>query len=254
MSKIVAECGVNFNNFEEAKRLVEMAKFAGADAVKFQTFWNIGLEKYELTKEQWIELKELADSLCMEFMTTPHWGSPLTFYKDEDYEVIDFVDTLVKTHKIASPYLTNKKYVSYIASKGKPIYMSTGSITRKDGMATMAEIKETLSWVPNADITILHCVSKYPVSDFISTKHVASNRNGVIINAHYERILKLKRFGKPVGLSDHTTNKMIQCWPVVEKHFKLNDNCIDAKISLNPEEFREMVRNIRNYQSVFRTI
>ncbi len=237
MSFNIAEAGVNFNNFEEAKRLVEMASFAGANAVKFQIFWGIGLEKYELTKEQWVELKNISDFHAIEFMSTPHWGSPLTFYKDEDYEVIDFVDTLVKRHKIASPYLTNKKYLEYIASKKKPILLSTGSIKNKDGMARIKEIRQALYWLRNSDVTLLHCVSKYPPE-----------------NPHYERILKLKKFGKPVGLSDHSLNKMIQCWPVVEKHFKLDNNCIDSNVSLNPEEFREMVRNIKNYSLAFGTL
>ncbi len=232
---IVAEAGVNYNSFEDARALTEIAAFCGANAVKFQIFYNIGcLENYEFTKEQWTELKQVAEHLNIEFMASPHWGSPLCGYKKEDFEVIDFVDTLVKRHKIASPYLTNKKYVKYIASKGKPILLSTGSITRKDGMATMAEIKKTLSWMPKADVTLLHCVSKYPPK-----------------KAHYERILKLRKFGKPVGLSDHTTEQMIQAWPVVEKHFKLSDNCIDYKVSLDPNKFREMVRNIRNYETIF---
>lgn len=230
MSFVVAECGINYNNFEEAKSLATMASFVGANAAKFQIFWGLGrLEKYELTKEQWIEIKELCDYLAIEFMATPHC-------KDFDTDTIDFVDTLVKRHKIASPYLKNKQYVQYVASKGKPILLSTGSLERKDGMATMAEIKQALSWIPKADVTLLHCVSKYPCE-----------------KPHYERILKLKKFGKPVGLSDHSLNKMIQCWPVVEKHFKLNDSCIDSAVSLNPEEFREMVKNIRNYQLIFKT-
>jgi sialic acid synthase SpsE len=101
----------------------------------------------------------------------------------------------------------------------------------------MSEIRQALEWLKDSDVTLLHCVSKYPPK-----------------NAHYERILKLKKFGKPVGLSDHTTNKMIQCWPVIEKHFKLNNNCIDSNVSLNPGEFREMVRNIRNYQQAFKNL
>ena len=230
MSFIISEVGINFNNFEEAKKLVEMSAFVGANAVKFQIFWNLGrLEKYELSKEQWVELKNYCNDFVIEFMASPHCD-----WEGTNNDTIDFVDTLVKRHKIASPYLTNKKYVQYIASKGKPIYLSTGSMTRKDGMATMGEIKETLSWIPKSDITLLHCVSKYPPK-----------------NPHYKRILKLKSFGKPVGLSDHSLNKMIQCWPVIEKHIKLTDNCIDSAVSLNPEDFREMVRNIRNYESVF---
>jgi len=226
---IIAEAGINYNNFDEAKKLVMMASFVGATAVKFQIFWGLGrLEGYELTKEQWIELKRLAEYYAIEFMATPHC-------KGLQKDTIDFVDALVKRHKIASPYLGNEEYIKYIASKGKPILLSTGSLTRKDGMATTGEIKKALSWLKGSDVTLLHCVSKYPCD-----------------KPHYERILKLRKFGVPVGLSDHSLNKMIQCWPVVEKHFKLNNDCIDSNVSLNPESFREMVHNIRNYQLAFR--
>jgi len=228
-SLIIAEAGINYNNFEEAKRLVEMASFCGANAVKFQIFWALGrLKEYELSKDQWKQLYNLAHYHAIGFMATPHCNKL-------DKNTIDFVDSLVSVHKIASPYLTNRKYIEYIASKGKPILMSTGSLIRKDGMATTKEIKKTLSWIPKADVTLLHCVSKYPCK-----------------NPHYERILKLRKLGKPVGVSDHSLNKLLICWPVIEKHFKLNDNCIDSKVSLDPNDFREMARNIRNYQSAFK--
>jgi len=232
---IIAEFGVNHEgDFNKAKEAIEMATICGANAIKFQTFWGIGLEKYEFTKEQWIALRNQTDKLGIEFMSTPHWGSPLTFYKDEDFEVIDFVDTLVKRHKIASPYLINKKYVEYIASKGKPILMSTGSIKNENKMATIDEIKETLSWIPNADITLLHCISKYPCE-----------------NSQIERIEELKKLGKPVGLSDHSLTTDVRPFPFIEKHFKLDDSCIDANISLNPKQFNEMVVNIKNYVSIY---
>lgn len=226
---IIAEAGINYNSFEEAQRLVEMASFCGANVVKFQIFWALGrLQKYELSKDQWKQLHNFAHYHAIGFMATPHCNGL-------DKETIDFVDSLVSIHKIASPYLTNREYVEYIASKGKPILLSTGSLTRKDGMATIKEIKTTLSWIPKADVTLLHCVSQYPCK-----------------NPHYERIIKLRKLGKPVGLSDHSQNKLVQCWPVVEKHLKLNDNCIDSNVSLGPNDFREMVRNIRNYQLAFK--
>lgn len=232
-SLIIAEAGINYNSFEEAKKLVEMASFCGANAIKFQIFWGMGrLQKYELSKEHWRTLRNLCNDYVIGFLATPHCDP-----NKVDKETIDFVDSLVPIHKIASPYLKNREYIEYIASKNKPILLSTGSLTRKDGMATIKEIKETLSWIPKANVTLLHCVSKYPCR-----------------NPHYERILKLKKLGRPVGVSDHSLNKMVQCWPVVEKHFKLTDNCIDSKVSLAPNDFREMVRNIRNYQVVFRKL
>lgn len=240
MSFCIAEAGVNFNgSLDKAKKMADEARLAGADAVKFQTFWDIGkeLKKYEMSKEQWRELEVCCDEIGIEFMTTGHWGSPLTFYKDEDYDVLDFINSLVKRHKIASPYLTNKKYVDKIISFGKPIIASTGSIVHPDGMATMKEIETFLGWFPQFyivdqgeelkkyDLTLLHCISKYPPEE-----------------AHYLRVIELDKFGYPVGISDHTQNIKVPQVPVIEKHFKIDEECLDANVSLAPKDFKLMVK------------
>lgn len=235
-SYIIAEIGVNHNgDFEKAKLLVEKALIAGADCVKFQTFWGLaGLEKYEFTQDQWRELKAYCDFLSVDFMTSPHWGSPICGYNKEDYEVIDFVDTLVKKHKVASPYFTNRKYVEYISGKGKPLIVSTGSLTNDDKMATDKEIAEFFTYSSAKDITLLHCVSEYPAN-----------------NGQYDRIKDLKKFGVPVGISDHTQKISFPPFPVIEKHFKLDDDCIDAGVSLNPDQFSQMVNFIRTYEGIY---
>ena len=127
ISFVIAEVSVNHNgDFSVAKKMITEAANCGADAVKFQTFWGLeSLEKYEFNKQEWLELKTYCDRIGIEFMSSAHWGSPLCGYKDEDYDVIDFVDNMVKRHKIASPYLTNKKYCRYVDNKGKPILLST---------------------------------------------------------------------------------------------------------------------------------
>lgn len=235
-SYIIAEAGVNHNgDFEKAKNIITQALVSGADCVKFQTFWGLGgLEKYELDENQWNKLKDYADAMGIDFMTTAHWGSPLCGYKDSDYPVIDFVDRLVKIHKIASPYLTNENYVKHIASKGKPVFLSTGSITNADKMATNEEIARAIVWLKGVDVTLLHCVSEYPAGD-----------------GKYDRIRELKSFGLPVGISDHTKRIIFPPLPVVEKHFKLNDDFIDANVSLNPADFQTMVEAIRNFEKTY---
>lgn len=227
---IIAEIGCNNNgDISRAEIMAESAKKCGANAVKFQTFWDLGcLKEYEMKKTEWRELAEVCEIIGIEFMSTPHWGSPLCGYKDEDYKVIDFIDKFVKRHKVASPYLTNEKYLKYIADKGKPLIISTGSIIHKNGMATMKEIETALKWVGDKDITLLHCVSKYPCSE-----------------AHLERIEELKQFKYPVGISDHTTSITPPNVPMVEKHFKIDENCIDANVSLNIIDFKKYVKNLR---------
>jgi len=221
---IIAQVGINHNGkLKEAKKLVTAAKKAGADAVRFQTFWNLGqLEKYELTKEEWIELKEYCDEEEIKFLSTPY-----------TLEAIDFLDDLVSILKVASPFLTDKEFILKIASKKKTILLSTGSLKYKDRMAPMNKIKETLGWIPGADVILLHCVSKYPCED-----------------GKYDRIEKLKQFGYPVGLSDHTKDIEFPIVPVIEKHFMINENCIGASVSLNPKQFKQMVKIMRRNENL----
>jgi len=218
--KIIAEAGINHNGeLKLAKRLVNNSKEAGADIVKFQTFFGIErLKRYELTEYEFVELKRYCDLVGIDFMSTPH-----------TLDVIDFVDELVNIHKVASPFLTNKEFLTRVADKHKPIILSVGSIKNKNGMATMKEIETALSWIPNADVTLMHCVSKYPCK-----------------YPHFERVEELKKFGKPVGVSDHSNKIILPKVPVIEKHIMLPDiECIDSHVSLYPKRFALMVKYSR---------
>lgn len=232
---IIAEIGLNHGgNFDKARRMVETATLCGADAVKFQILTSGCLTEYEFSQDQWSYLKAYCDELGTDFLCTAHWGSPLCGYKEDDYPLIDFVDTLVQRHKIASPYVTNEKYVKYIASKGKPVLMATGSLTEPGRMASDKQIWQALEWLGNLDITLMHCVSEYPAKW-----------------PHYERIRELKNFGHRVGLSDHTQKKVFPPMDAIEKHFKVDDDCVDAAVSLNPKDFNAMVTAIRNFETSY---
>ncbi len=225
---IIAEAGINHNgSIELAKKLALESKIAGADVVKFQTFWNLGrLKEYELTDWEFMELKRYCDEIGIEFMSTPHTTN-----------AISFVNILVKTHKIASPFLTDMSYIKRIIEYDKPILLSTGSLIEENRMAQLDTIKKTLNFIESHNmlhnVTLLHCVSKYPCSD-----------------AHLERIEKLKRFDLPVGFSDHTKDIYIDTdVPVLEKHIMLHDvESIDEPVSLYPEEFEKMVKYIRRQE------
>jgi len=135
---IIAEAGINHNgNITIAKELIDAAKDSGADAVKFQTFWDIGrLEDYEFTMTQWLKIKKYCDKKNITFLTTPH-----------SICAIDFVDRIVPFHKIASPHLKDKEFLQKVNGKGKPILLSTGSLDNDNGMATDEEIIQALSWL-----------------------------------------------------------------------------------------------------------
>jgi len=222
MIKIIAEAGLNHNgDIKLAKKLVDAASDSGADAVKFQTFWNISrLSKYELTKKEFKELKEYCDSKDIEFMSTPH-----------TFDAIHFLDDLVESYKVASTYVGNINFLKEIAEKGKPMYISTGSLISSDGMMTTSDISNALDYLDYDNIILLHCVSKYPC-----------------INPRYERIYTLNDIGYPVGLSDHSKNIYIPDLPIVaiEKHIMLEGiECLDSDVSITNIEFPKMVGLLR---------
>lgn len=219
---IIAEAGINHNgSLDIAKDLVDAAKDAGADAVKFQTFWGITrLEKYELLPGQWKNLKNYCDNKEITFLSTPH-----------TFEAIHFLDDLVPIHKVASTYLGNANFLMEVNSKNKPILLSTGNIMKNDGMASLEEIRNAIKYVDLNRTTLMICQSKYP-----------SN------NIDMEREHYLRQMGcKTVGLSDHSKLIKIPRYQVIEKHFMLEDlECIDKDVSLTPSEFKEMVKWLKS--------
>ncbi len=248
---VIAEAGVNHNgDIELAKKLVDIAVEAGADAVKFQTFKakNIAtryaskaryqfkttnsnesqyemLKKLELGEGEFKELYRYARKKGIIFLSTPF-----------DFESADFLEELgVPAFKISSTDLTNLPFLEYIAEKGRPIILSTG-------MGTLCEIEEavnTIKNVGNEDIVLLHCITNYP-TEFES------------LNLRAIQTLKAT-FKLPVGFSDHSRGIYAPIAAValgavvIEKHFTLNKNLSgpDHRASLDPEELREMITAIR---------
>ncbi len=250
---IIAEAGVNHNGkLELAKKLVDKAKGAGVDAVKFQTYKtedvvtedakmadyqkkNIGKEKsqYEMIKEKELgydefeELKEYCDEKNILFLSTPH---------TED--AMNFLEPLVPAYKIGSGDLTNLPFLEKVAKKGKPIILSTG-------MATLGEVEEAVQTVRkggNEDLILLHCVTNYPTD---------------IKNVNLRAMKTLKNsFKTKVGFSDHTMGITAPIAAVslgatvIEKHFTLDKEMEgpDHKASLEPDELKDMVESIRNLE------
>lgn len=250
---IIAEAGVNHNgSMELAKKLVDAAKNAGANAVKFQTFKaeglvtkeagmakyqekNIGkkesqqemLKKLELNYEDFRELKKYCDEKGIIFLSTPH---------SED--AIDFLEGLVPAYKIGSGDLTNIPFLEKVAKKGKPIILSTG-------MSTLEEVKEAVEAIKNAGndkVILLHCTSSYPcpIED---------------VNLRAMQTMQ-KEFNHLIGYSDHTLGIQVSVAAavlgacVIEKHFTLNKKLSgpDHKASLEPSEFKNMIHGIRTVE------
>ncbi len=249
---IVAEISANHRQrFDEAVKLVEAAKEAGADSVKLQTYtpdtltilsdapefqisggtpWD-GKTLYDLYSEAYMpwdwqpKLKKLADDLRIDLFSTPY-----------DKTAVDFLEEMgVPAYKVASFEIVDILLIKYVASKGKPIIISTG-------MATLAEINEAVQAARKAgasQIALLKCTSAYPAPPE---------------EMNLRTIPELaKKFRVPVGLSDHTLGIAVAVAAVelgaciMEKHFTLSRSVPspDSAFSLEPQEFKAMVEAIR---------
>ncbi len=249
---IIAEAGVNHNGkVEMAKDLVDVAKEAGADAVKFQTFkaekvtskaapkakyqqktTEVEKSQYEMLKEvqlseeEHIELLGYCKRKNILFMSTPH-----------AMESIDLLNRLnLPVFKVSSSDLTNLPFLERMASKNKPIILSTG-------MANLCEVEEAVNTIHSsgeADLILLHCVTNYPADP-------------EDCNLRAMETLKTA-FDVPVGFSDHTLGTAVPVAAValgacvIEKHFTINKSLPgpDHEASLSPKELERMVKEIRS--------
>lgn len=255
---IIAEAGVNHNGrFMLACRLVDAAKKAGADCIKFQTFKSENLvaksaqkadyqkdttgdgsqvdmlKKLELSYDEFIALRDYCDRVGIRFLSTPF-----------DFESIRFLDGLdMPFWKIPSGEVTNYPYLVALAKTKKPVVMSTG-------MCELNEVREAVDVLRRhgaGEIRLLHCNTEYPTP---------------FEDVNLRAIQTLKdTFGCEVGYSDHTTGIEIPIAAVamgatiIEKHFTLDRNMEgpDHKASLEPDELEAMVRSIRHVERALGT-
>ena len=254
MVLIIAEAGVNHNgSLSIAKKLVDAAKLSGADIIKFQIFkandlvnldtkkanYQIKntasnetqfemLRKLELTFKQQEELKIYCENKSIEFLASGFDLKSLEFIKNLD----------LKRYKIPSGEITNLPYLRFVGSQNKPIILSTG-------MANISEIREALNILNIAGtksekITLLHCTTEYPAPlKEINLRAMETMR---------------KTFSIKVGYSDHSMGFEVSIAAVamgasiIEKHLTLDRNLEgpDHKASLEPREFHDLVKFIRN--------
>ena len=248
---IIAEMSANHGgNMQTAKKIIKAAKDAGADCIKIQTYtadtmtidndneyfqiqgglWD-GYKLYDLYEDAYTpwewqkELKDYADEIEIDFLSTPF-----------DKTSVDFLESIgVEAYKIASFELVDIPLIRYIASKNKPIMMSTG-------MASLAEIKEAVNTIKsqgNNDIILLKCASAYPA--ITDDMNLATIRN------------MAETFRVITGLSDHSMGSVgavcavAMGAKVIEKHFCLSRELKtpDSDFSMEPDEFKRMVKDVR---------
>ncbi len=242
MTFVIAEIGVNHcGDYAIALKLVEAAKKVGANAVKFQTYNAERLEppgtrrelmrSLELSFRDHFDLKNSADRLGIEFISTPFDVESLRFLAE---------DVGVRTIKIASGNLDNWPLLEAARKSGCGVILSTGMGALDEVSKADLALSDPCS--SSEPIVLLHCTSAYPT-------YVGD------VNLLAMAAIGQRTYGK-VGLSDHTRSLVIPAAAVamgatvVEKHLTLDRNMDgpDHKASLEPDEFAEMVRNIREVE------
>ena len=247
---IIAEMSANHaGDKNRAIEIIHAAKEAGADCIKIQTYtpdtmtidcdnqyfhikdgtWK-GENLYELYKKaytpwEWqADLKKEADKIGIDFLSTPF-----------DKTSVDFLEELgIEFYKIASFELVDIPLIDYVASMNKPIIISTG-------MGTAEEIQDAVNAIRkyHDNIILLKCSSAYPaITDQMNLRTMVDMK---------------ERFGCRVGLSDHSMGALGAVVAtsmganVIEKHFCLDRNIKnpDSSFSMEPDEFKEMVNEIR---------
>ncbi len=254
---VIAEAGVNHNgDVDTAKQMVDVARQAGADAVKFQAFraerlvtrsasmadYQKGraagasnqyemLRELELWPDAFAEIRTHCRQCGVAFLATP--------FAPEDVAMLASLDPVAI--KIASSDLTNTPLLEAAADTHLPLIVSTGA-------AKGDEIDAGVAWLRQRDaadrLVLLHCVSSYPTDP---------------CDANLRRIAALaNRFGLPTGFSDHTTGVETGALAVaagavmIEKHFTLNRSQAgpDHSFSLEPDDLAAYVRDIRQAEQM----
>ncbi|MFH1376342.1 MAG: N-acetylneuraminate synthase family protein [Candidatus Woesearchaeota archaeon] len=254
---IIAEAGVCHDaDVEKAKQLIDIAKDAGADAVKFQTWITEELclpdtakasyqeeqtgagetqfdmiKKLELSYDDFVGLKKYCDEKGIIFMSTPDEEKSARFLVNE---------TKVPAIKVGSGELTNISYLKFLASLGKPLVVSTG-------MGNIKEIKaaqEAIYSQGNKDVIFLHCTTDYPA------RYEDSNINAMLTMKD--------ELGTLFGYSDHTIGIHVSLVAValgaqlIEKHFTYDRMAYgpDHKASLSVDQLKEMIQEIKEMEKI----
>ena len=243
---IIAELGSNHNgDMDLAKKLIDAAKRAGADCVKFQSWTKETIfsqvkyeenyfladdyrerddytleqivEEFAISESQLLEMRDYSKKIGIDFTSTPFSTKEADFLVDE--LEVDFI-------KIASMDLNNYPFLDFLARKGKPMVLSTG-------LSNLSEIDNairTIEQTGNKDLVLLHCVAIYPPKDTeVNLKNISTLK---------------KLYPYPIGFSDHSLGTSIPLASIalgaclIEKHFTMDKEMFgwDHKVSANEEE------------------
>jgi sialic acid synthase SpsE len=242
----IAEVGINHNGDPKiAKQLIDKAAWAGASAVKLQTY----LTEKRVAKDSpffgILKQCELSFDVQKELITYAESKGILVFSTPFDEESVDFLASVnTPCLKIASFDVVNTKLLRAVAAKKLPVIMSRGMATQKE-----LDIAVDIFKKANVPLALLHCISAYPVPSH-KDLHLST------IRAIEER------YGCPTGFSDHTTGIEAPTFAIaagavlIEKHFTLSKKAEgpDHALSTEPEEMKTMIESMRRVQEMMGTV
>jgi len=249
---IIAEAGSNHNcNLEQARRLIDVAASAGADAVKFQVFRANRLYPKSAGISEYLKMPKPIYDIVADLELPYEWLPELAAYCKEkqvlflasvfDEESADRLDPHVEAFKIASYEMTHIPLVQYVAAKGKPVIISTGAANLDEVAETVQEFRRT----GNDGLILMQCTAAYPAPlESLNVRAVATMKS---------------IFGVPVGLSDHSRDPLVAPLAAVavganliEKHFTLSNQLLgpDHRFALEPAELHVMVQKLREAEKV----
>jgi len=238
----IAEIGENhIGNMDIARNLIQEAVNAGADYVKFQSYKPENFKKNDpeykwfkkifLSNENHFSLKKYSESLGIKFLSAPFSVERAKFLCE---------DLGLKEIKIASPMMLNFSLLDYVNNQADTIFLSTG-------MASIPEIKKALSHLPKIkNCYILHCITQYPCQE--------REANLSVIKVLEKEFPEYK-----IGYSDHTVGCLAPTVAValgakvIEKHFTFDKEAkegTDHILSANPEDLKEMIKNIKRTENL----
>jgi N,N'-diacetyllegionaminate synthase len=255
---VIVEAGVtNYGDPELARRQVDAAAAAGADAIKFQAWqtselvsrrvagrlssqlghdWFERLEERRLSEDDLRDVQLYAESRGVPFFTTAHDEASLRF-------VVDELD--VPMLKVGSGESGNARFLRAVGATGRPVLISFGLQDEREARAAV----ETLLEAGASEVVAFHCVTMYPTPPEL---------------ARLDRIALLREaLGVPVGISDHSVGRHLAVAAValgacaIEKHLtfdKTDPRSLDNPGALEPDEFVELVREVRGLEAALRPV
>ncbi|MFH1420897.1 MAG: N-acetylneuraminate synthase family protein [Candidatus Aenigmatarchaeota archaeon] len=255
---IIAEIGSNWKisdidkeNFETAKKLISVASEAGVDAVKFQLFKAEKVYVEKAGELDYLNIRKSVLDVLKEIELPESWLPELAEYCKKkniiflstgfDEDSYDIIDKFVPAHKVGSAELTHLPLLKHVASKKKPVIISTG-------VSDMNEVSEAVDAIRsqgNNDIILMQCTTRYPAPlDSLNLNAIKTMK---------------QEFTVSVGFSDHTTDPVVAPVAavalgaeVIEKHITLNRKLPgpDQGFALEPQELVRMVEEIRKTENL----